>query len=320
MRFRGVYVAVLAAAATALSVGCSRSTPVPPAPVPAPATDAALRGKFDHVIVVVLENENAQTVLNVPAMDTLARRGVLLTNYYAVAHPSYPNYLALVAGHTFLGSDPRVRHDPVAYHALDLGDAQMQIDAPTIVDGLEGKGVSWDVFAEDYPDTSQSPTRCDFTRQSGLYARKHVPFLSFTEFHTHPAWCAHVRDLRWMTKGQLAGYTFVVPNLRHDGHDAPLDTAVTWLGTFLRPILTDSATMRRTLLVVTFDEAANPISEVLFGRQPNRVYTVMLGGMLAGKTSSRVYSHYSLLRTIEDNFGLPHLEPPNVAPITDVWQ
>lgn len=319
MRGGAIGALVLAGAVSALGA-CSRNTPPPPSPIPPPGADAMLARMFDHVVIVVLENENAGTVLAVPAMDSLARRGVLLANYYAVAHPSYPNYLALVAGRTFLGDGPAVRHDPVAYRALDLGDAQLQIDAPTVIDGLEAKGLSWDVFAEDYPDTSRAPARCDVRRQRGLYARKHVPFLSFTEFRTRPAWCRHVRDLRWLSRDSLAAYTFIAPNLRHDAHDAPLDTAVTWLGTFLRPLLADSAVMQRTLVVVTFDEAANPPAEILLGNQPNRIYTVLLGGMLRGHRSDRAYSHFSLLRTIEDNFGLPHLEPTNVAPITDVWQ
>ena len=312
--------AIMLGVAMIASAACSRFTPPPPMSAPSPGVDAELLGRFDHIIVVVLENENARTVLAVPAMNTLAQRGVLLANYYALAHPSYPNYVALISGHTFMDGGPRVRRDPDAYRALDLGDAQLEIDAPTIIDGLEAKGLSWDVFAEDYPDISRAPARCDFRRQSGLYARKHVPFLSFAEFRAHPAWCQHVRNLRWLSKDSLAAYTFIAPNLKHDGHDAPLDSAVTWLTTFLKPILADSAFMQRTLVVVTFDEAANPLAEVLFGNQPNRVYTVMLGGMLSGHRSDRVYSHLSLLRTVEDNFGLAHLEPANVVPITDVWQ
>ncbi|HEV2642361.1 MAG TPA: alkaline phosphatase family protein [Candidatus Elarobacter sp.] len=316
-RIRGAITRGAVALAT-LTLACARETP-PPRPTPSQAT-SSLAGKFAHVIIVVLENENAATVLGVPAMDSLAAHGVLLRNYYAVAHPSYPNYLAMVSGNTFVGAGPHARHDPDAYRALDMGDAQLLIDAPSVIDGLEAKGLTWNAFAEDYPETSASPVRCDFRRQVGKYARKHFPLLSFSGFRTHPAWCQHVRDLRWFSKDSLAAYTFIAPNLEHDGHDAPLDTAVTWLGTFLQPLLADSATMSRTLVVVTFDESANPLSEMIAGTHPNRVYTVLLGGMLSGHVSDRVYSHYSLLRTIEDDFGLPHLGPANVSPITDVWK
>ncbi len=300
---------------------CARNT-ARPSPR---STAAALlpAHEFDHVIIVVLENENAAIVDSVPVMASLAKRGAALNNYYAVAHPSYPNYLALISGNTFVGKDARASHDPDAYHALDFGDAQLLINAPTIIDRLEAKGFSWDVFAENYPDSSAVPAQCDWRRQSGLYVRKHVPFLSFTGFHEHPSWCAHVRNLERFSKNKLAAYTFIAPNLVHDGHDAPLDTAVKWVSAFLRPVLADSALMRTTLVVITFDESSNPLREKL-GRSssPNRIYTALIGGMIpAGTVSNAPYSHYSLLRTIELNFGLaPSLMPPGVKPITDVWR
>ena len=307
-------------ASSALLSGCARNTPPPPTPQTQPAASPA--PKFDHVVIVVLENEDAARVESVPAMDSLARAGALLANYYGVAHPSYPNYLAMISGHTFIGSDSRTRHDPDAYRALDFGDAQLRINAPNIIDRLEAKGVSWNVFAEDYPQLSATPPRCDFTRQSGLYARKHLPFLSFEDFHSNPALCAHVRNLKWFRQDSLAAYTYIEPNLVHDGHNAPLDTAVAWLGHFLRPLLADSTLMRSTLVVVTFDESSNPILSQVFGSGPNRVYTVLLGGVVRPGASSDVpYSHYSLLRTIEENFDLsPSLLPTSIVPITNVWR
>lgn len=300
--------------------GCARNTPPPPSGPTAVATLPA--HEFDHIIVVVLENEDASIVSAVPEMAALARQGSLLGNYYAVAHPSYPNYLALISGRTFVGSDPRSRHDPVAYRALDFGDAQLLIDAPTLIDRMEAKGVSWDAFAEDYPEPGSTPAQCDWRREVGLYARKHFPFLSFAGFHAHPTWCAHVRNLRWFRKDSLAAYTYIAPNLVHDGHNAPLDSAVKWTGAFLRPVLADSALMRNTLVVITFDEASNPISEKITGSQPNRIYTALIGGMVRpGAVSETPYSHYSLLRTIELNFGLePSLVGGEVGPISDVWQ
>jgi len=300
--------------------GCARNTRPPAGPMA--ASGIAPVREFDHVIEIVLENEDAKNVEGVPAMAALARRGFLLANYYAVAHPSYPNYLAMVSGHTFIDRDPRVSHDPVAYHWLDFGDAQLLINAPSIIDRLEQKGVSWNIFAEDYPESSASPSRCDFDAKAGLYARKHLPFLSFQAFHTHPDWCSHVRNLRWFRQDALSAYTYIEPNLVHDGHDAPLDSAVVWINNFLRPIVADSALMNHTLVVVTFDEASNPLLANFFGSRPNRVYTVLRGGMvLAGESSNVAYSHYSLLRTIEVNFGLsPSLLPPGITPVEDAWR
>ena len=305
---------------SALVLGCGRNTPLPKL---GPFL-AELTGKhhFDHVLVIVLENQDAAQVDRVAYMDSLARTGVALSNYYAVAHPSYPNYLAMVAGKTFI-DDARARPDPDAYSRREFGDAQMLIDAPTIADRLQSAKLTWDVFAEDYPVVDSVPRRCDFRSSAGLYARKHVPFLSFKEFRDHADWCAHVRNLKWLRPDSLAAYTFIAPNLVHDGHDAPLSSAVTWLRGFLAPILADSVVMKSTLIVVTFDEASNSLRRSLTRSwQPNVVYTVLLGGMAkAGTSSDDPYNHFSLLRTVETNFGLsPSLLSADVSPIEGVWR
>ncbi|MGH7603310.1 MAG: alkaline phosphatase family protein [Gemmatimonadaceae bacterium] len=312
---------ILVALSWTMIVACGRDTPLPKVR----GLVASLTGKhhFDHFVLVVLENEDAVKVTAIPYMDSLAHRGALLRNYYAVAHPSYPNYLALVAGRTFIGRDPNIVRDPVAYSRTDLGDAQLLIDAPTVVDRLEAQRTSWDAFAEDYPDTSEAPGTCDFRRNVGLYTRKHFPFLSFRGFHLHPEWCAHVRNLKWLKPDSLPAYTFIAPNLIHDGHDAPLTTAATWLRGFLEPILADSVAMKSTVIVVTFDEASSTFRESLTGRwPPNLVYTVLLGPPVNSPATSDVpYSHYSMLRMVETNFGLsPSLVSNDVAAIDGIWR
>ncbi|HEY0528258.1 MAG TPA: alkaline phosphatase family protein [Gemmatimonadaceae bacterium] len=312
---------VVALCAVGLLAACGKNTPLPTIK----GTLSSLTGKhhFDHFVLIVLENEDAANVTAIPYMDSLAHRGAWLRNYYAVAHPSYPNYLALVSGRTFFGRSANVSHDPIAYSRRDLGDAQLLIDAPTIVNGLEATHMSWDAFAEDYPERSSAPRACDFRRSAGLYSRKHFPFLSFADFHRHPEWCAHVRNLEWFRRDSLAAYTFVAPNLVHDGHDAPMSTAAAWLRGFLEPILADTVAMKSTVIVVTFDEASNSVRQsITRSWRPNVVYTVLLGPPINPGTSSDVpFSHYSLLRTVETNFGLsPSLLPDGVSAIEGIWK
>ncbi len=308
--------AVLACAVVTVCC-CSKGAPI----VNDNAATAFPPHPFDHFVLIVLENENAATIERIPYMDSLGRIGATLRAYFAVAHPSYPNYLALVAGRTFSTADSNVARDPEAYRSLDFGDAQLLINAPTIADRLESKGLTWDAFAEDYPDTSSAPTSCYFGRTSGNYARKHVPFLSFAEFHTRPQMCAHVRNLRWFNKDSLAAYTLITPNMIHDGHDAPIDSAVTWLRTFLAPILADSAAMRSTVIAITFDESASTLTDRFRGSSANRVFTVLVGGPIkAGASSDFPATHYSMLRTVEEDFDLtPSLLPASTRPITGVW-
>lgn len=313
--------ALLTLCIISLLSGCGDNTPLPKVK----GLVASLTGNhhFDHFVIIVLENEDAGKVTAVPYMDSLAHRGVFLRNYYAVAHPSYPNYLALIAGKTFIGDNQPIRPDPVAYSRQDLGDAQLQINATTVVDALEAQKLTWDAFAEDYPDTTQAPISCDFRRGQGLYSRKHFPFLSFIGFHTHRERCAHVRNLKWFRPDSLAAYTFIAPNLIHDGHDAPLSSAVVWVRKFLEPVLSDSVAMKSTVIVVTFDEASSTFRQSLTRSwAPNIVYTVMLGPVVqAGTTSDVTYSHFNMLRTVETNFGLsPSMLPDGVNPIDGIWK
>ena len=310
---------ILALAALA---GCGRNTPFPKAGTIA----AALTGNhhFDHILIVILENEDAATVTDIPYMDSLAKSGVYLANYYAVAHPSYPNYLAMVAGKTFINAK-EARDDPFAHNDKDFGDAQLLIDAPSLASRLQTAGHNWDLFAEDYPIKDKIPKRCDFRRSSpdGLYARKHVPFLSFKEFHDHPELCAHVRNLDHLRPDSLAAYTMVIPNMIHDGHDAPLETAVKWLRGFLKPIITNTEMMQSTLVVVTFDESETSKREKVLGaKHPNLIYAALLGGMVKpGFVSREPFTHFSLLKLVEENFGLvPSLAPEGTNAIDGIWK
>jgi len=73
--------------------------------------------------------------------------------------------------------------------------------------------------------------------------------------------------------------------------------------------------MKGTLVIVTFDESE------LF-EKTERIYTVFLGDMVKPGEITKTYTHYSVLRTIEDNFGLPPLNSgdSNAEPITEVWK
>jgi hypothetical protein len=72
---------------------------------------------------------------------------------------------------------------------------------------------------------------------------------------------------------------------------------------------------RRIPLIVTFDEFGGD-------EKDERIYTVFLGDMVKNRTVDREYNHYSVLKTIEGNFGLPPLNSgdTNAAPITEAWK
>jgi acid phosphatase len=110
------------------------------------------------------------------------------------------------------------------------------------------------------------------------------------------------------------------PNLDDDGHDPVLKPAVglrkasAWLQNFLQNWFPSDA-RKGTLIVITFDEAEPPEEKT------NHIYTVFLGDMVKSGEVKAPYTHYSLLRTIENNFELPQLNSGDrdACLIVDVW-
>ena len=175
---------------------------------------------------------------------------------------------------------------------------------------------------------------------SDKYAAKHDPFVYFHTIIDDQARCdAHVVNLDALSKDlqsvdTTASYTFITPNLCNDGHDpecidgSPGGFAA--VDAFLRKwvsLITASPAFKRDgLLVITFDESEGTGPEgatVCCGEKPlasarrpagvigpggGRIGAVILSRFIKPGTVSTVpYNHYSLLRTVEDIFGLRHL-------------
>src|SRR6266540_5254053 len=117
-------------------------TPIPPTvtstPFPSPtATPEPLVPNFDHIVIIMFENKEFGTVIGNPLMSNynrLAREYTLLTQYYAVAHPSLPNYVALIGGDTF---------------GIDTNCSNCFINAPSLPDLIEATGRTWKTYQED---------------------------------------------------------------------------------------------------------------------------------------------------------------------------
>jgi acid phosphatase len=289
------------------------------------AERAAARSRahhFDRVVIIVLENVDYERAIQDPNLAALSARGASFTNFHALFHPSYPNYLAMVAGTDF----------NVHRGGSFLGDRQ--VDFPddgahkTIADRLVASGLDFKQYAEELPAAAcpwNIPTQ-HVADKRGNYARRHVPFLSFRE--VQQKWCDHVvrvdssrsdnyfvQDAR---KG-LVAYSFYTPNMIHDGHDSNTEVAGAWVRKFLDESFPENL-RKGTLVVVTFDESG--------GNDDNRVYTLLLGDMVKpGKDQdaaalAKRYNHYSMLRTVEDNFGLEPLtaNDRDATPITGIWK
>ena len=203
------------------------------------------------------------------------------TNYSGVAHPSEPNYIALFSGSTQGVTD----------------DANYDIAGQNLADQLEAHGKTWKMFAQNVPpDCSTAATATGGEDGSGSYARKHEPAISFTDISTSPARCANITDFTHFDPA-AADFEFITPNMCHDMHDCPIATGDAFLRDFVPTILNSPAWQQGGVLFITWDENE--------GRSGNHVPTLVISPNVAqGFQSNVAHDHYSLLRTIEDAWGL----------------
>lgn len=260
-------------------------------------TESTRKFPFEKVFIVVLENEGADQSLSQPFLGELAKKGAYFNEFYAVTHPSQPNYIAMTAGDTFS-----------IFH-----DGNVTLDVRNILDLLEEKGKTWKVYADGFPGG------CYLGSSTGKYVRKHVPFLSFKNVQTRPERCARIVDgtelIRDILVDEIADFSFYVPDMDHDGHDTGVRYADDWLKQTFGPLLENPNFMKGMLFIVTFDEAG--------WFNSNRIYTAFYGdSVIPGKISNESYDFYSLLRTIEEGLGLGSLnrKDARATPMTGIWR
>ena len=254
-----------------------------------------------HLFVVVMENLGAPGALAVPQIAVLAHRYQWTTSWYASAHPSLPNYLALVSGSTW-----GVTSDCTS--CIQSG--------PNLATQLDAAHVSWGAYF------GAMPSPCFLGPQSpdGGYAQKHDPFAYFTDVRSDPARCGHLQPLPALAP-LLAGpaeavprLVWVTPDMCDSGHDCGAATAGAWLARFVDQVTASAAWRGGGLLVVTWDEGdtdagLDPSTGTVRpsgGGGPVLTVVATPAGP-AGRSLPGPYDHYSLLRTVEDAFGLPLL-------------
>jgi hypothetical protein len=262
---------------------------------------SALRPTFDLAVVVVFENRDFAQVIgsaDAPTFTRLARRYALLADYRGVAHPSLPNYLALVSGST---------------HGITSDCTTCGVAGRNLADTLERAGKTWKTYAEGLP-------RPGFTGPwAGRYAKKHDPFVYFDDVATRPSRLRRIVPLTQFTRDlaakRLPDFSLVVPDLCHDMHDCSVATGDAWLASFLRPLLRGKA-LGRGVVFVVFDEGAG--SEGGGGHVP----ALAVGPLVRPGARVQVpLDHYGLLRTIEDAWSLPRLGRSRTAtPISGIWR
>jgi len=262
-----------------------------------------------------MENEEYGSVIGSPSapyQNSLASRYALAANYTGVAHPSLPNYLALVGGSTF-GA------------ATDCSPSQCSLPSTTtsITTLLDARGLSWKEYAESMPASCSQTNSAD-----GLYFAKHNPFVYFDAITGNSgtgitsSYCgSHVVSMTQfyldLQAGALPNYSFITPNICDDAHSCPLSTGDSWLSTVVAKII-NSSSFASTALFIVYDEGS---SGDLTGGGGHVPCILVSPFAKMGYVSHAPYSHYSLLATVETIFSLGNLarNDATASPITDLF-
>ncbi|KAK6530946.1 hypothetical protein TWF281_007778 [Arthrobotrys megalospora] len=255
-----------------------------------------VQGKaFNRFITIWLENTDYNKAAGDPNIDFFAKKGITLNNYFAVTHPSEPNYVAAVSGDYY-----GINND---------ADNILPANVSTIVDLLEEKDISWGEYQEYMPYTGFTGMSFkEVKTRKNRYVKKHNPLIMHASVADVPDRRACIKNFTLfyedLKTNRLPQWLFITPDQQNNGHDTSVTYAGKWLRGFLEPLLDDPHFINNTLVLVTFDENDS------YSKQ-NRVFSILLGDVipknLIGTSDKGFYNHYSELSTVQANWGLKSL-------------
>jgi phospholipase C len=286
-----------------------------------------------HIFIIMMENTGYDHLIgdeHAPWINAAAQTYGLATNYFGVAHPSQPNYVAITAGTT----------------AGVASDANMTIDVPNIVDQLETHGKTWKAYMQSLFADGNTNKLAD-SAGNQLYERKHNPFVSYKDIQDSPRRMENIVDLNQLhtdlANNAVPNYVWISPDQCHDMHgrfsldptdvcsylheDDVIAAGDAILRDTVTRIMTSRAWNSNSVIFITWDESDLPFLDMsgCCDAAPGGGHVVTLVISHANHpahTSSASYNHYSLLATIEDNWNLGCLantcDTINVRPMSDL--
>ncbi len=304
---------------------------------------------YDHIVIVIEENKDYEEIIGnseAPYINNvLKKEGASFSQMYGEEHYSQGNYFWFFSGDNqavgFRDQIPSKENNPnYPFITANLGEQLIK------------KGLSFKGYAESLPVIGFAGEK-DY-----LYARKHVPWISFANVPngTTVATSSNLRFSDFPSDparyNPLPTISIVIPNLINDMHNGPITESIPAGDRWLQRNI-DSyyqwAKSHNSLLILTFDEnndkraylgLTNPLVEPhsCAGRDleycldlQNRIVTIFAGAHIkpGDYPEGKGITHVNILRTLEAMYGLPKAgaQQPNAAGagisdyiITDVFE
>ncbi len=254
----------------------------------------------DHIVVLVFENHDYSQIMGSPSAPhindlALDPNSALFLFSYGIEHPSQPNYLDLYSGCNQGVTDNNV-------------PAGQPFTTPNLGYQLISAGKTFTTYSDGLPEVGFNGAT------SGSYARRHNPaanWMGTGENQIPPETNQPFTAFPSSDFNLLPDVCFVVPDVNNDMHDGTISAGDDWFYSNLNDYVQWAKT-HNSLFILTFDEDNY--------QGDNHIVTIFTGQMIAGGEYSEIIDHYSILRTIEDLFGLPYACNASTAnTITDCW-
>jgi hypothetical protein len=245
------------------------------------------------VAVLVVENRAYEQVIGnptAPYLNRLAGNGALETRYYAITHPSLPNYVALTTGST---------------KGVHGNCAHCSSEGPSLLNQLNDAGIGWRAYFESLPHDK------DIGPNKKLRYNKHYNPFVYTESLASRVDQSRLKGFAALrsdlARNSLPRFSWIAPNVQHDGHNRPLRLADRAAAELVPQVL--RALGPRGVLYLTWDESVDRDVRGVNGTRGGGRIALIAAGPLArhGGRVATPATHLALLRTIEGNLGLPAL-------------
>jgi phosphatidylinositol-3-phosphatase len=270
-----------------------------------------------HIVVLWMENLSYSEIIgspNAPHINAIANdtaHAAVFTQFFAIEHPSQPNYLDL-----FSGANQGITDDNLP---ADDEPSDYPFTTPNLCYELLTAGKTFKTFSEELPSVGYDGA----TYSGDDYARKHNPCTNWVGTGANEYSDTVNQPLTAMPANYAALPTvsFVVPNETHDMHDytcaglpcpESIDTGDNWVYNNMDS-LKNWTLANNTLYIIIYDEDDD--------NHGNNIPVIFYGPMVKGGTYTENVTHYNLLRTIEDIYSLGHAgAAASSAAITDCWK
>jgi phosphatidylinositol-3-phosphatase len=243
--------------------------------------------RFRRVAVLILENHGYSQIIGspqAPYLNRIANHGALATDYYAVGHPSLPNYLALTTGST---------------QGITSDCNSCENTAPSLPGQLEAAHISWKAYFQSLPAAGFAGNGV------GNYSKHYNPFAYSEQVGEGTIARRHEVDFRSLRhdlrRRSLPRFSWITPNLLNDGHNASIRVSDRFAARLVPRIV--RALGPDGVLFVTWDEAQG-----VTGPAGGQVALIATGpGARHHVRTDGHADHYSLLATLEGGLGLSRL-------------